>query len=1106
MSYQQRLELKMNQFREDIKDVANFEKKLIYLIKVEFDIALNDILLLEPDSFIDRIEKGVYFFFENLYSEKCLTDEKLVSMIEKLIELKKIEYSKISQLLRNAWNTKKEKNIDFKLTNFRKHCINTDNLAKHNCRSQNSNFILVKDNEDNIKFVICDSCKKVYYSSYICCHCEHCKVDYYTNILNENEDSNFLIATWEKYHCPQIINEKMKCIDCQNPLYINMKTGMLTCLNKNCNFISNPDKIMWTCNVCQKDFKSNAIPYNPLEIKMVKNSIRQTLLLKHRAHPNDLPCCKLNVFFIEFFHKKICRGILYEGELNGKMIIVCDKCHAINYYERFFWTCPKCFRRFKDANNENKRINGVIGINDYKSIIQKKSKWRGVGKDYLIKNYQNKISSIEEIKEIINNAQEISNEEIIDKYDVCSDEKNQTKSNKLKLGFDLISEKNRYLRKNGKNDLSDIINSNIDKEKDGCIKITINKESGKKINNFIINNNNISIFYSKHNNENNDKPNNLLQHLNSEQFIKNISCEKQVNSGGEEKNNKNHHKVYVSICKKRSASAIQVSAEKKVINKNNINEESSKNEESNKNIKYNNILKKRNYSIENIYHGKNITPKKSNLNMVKVEYQPRKYRNNSMDNSNNNCINKVKENINNERKENNSKYIYHKLEKNLLINKDENNIINNRNKKRFHSNLNNSKENLSNAAINIKLKKFINNKYNQKEKVHNKINNINKIDNSISKDENSNKKNESNGIKIIQDYKNKNINDNIKENILKNKNSQEKYKKDNHTNNITIKNKFPSIPDNIGLQNLIGISETSLELLKLRINNIFAKTNLPLFNIEDYTIIEQLGEGSFGIIYSVFKQLEINKEYALKKILAKSVTEVNTFIKEFELVYSCNHPNIMKIYGFCLRILDATTFAIYVLMEKAKCDWDQEIKSHLSQRKFYTEKELINILKQLCEALLFLKNKLKISHRDIKPQNILVFDGDIYKLADFGEAKEIKISKKLNTLRGTELYMSPVLYEGLKNNKTDVKHDSFKSDVFSLGFCFLYAAGLQFNLLYQVRDIKDNKVLEEIINSHLVKNYSKNFILIISLMLKFDETKRIEFNEILEFINKNMQS
>ena len=1103
MSYHQRLELKMNQFREDFKNEANFEKKLIYLIKVEFDITLNDILLLEPDSFIDRIEKGVYFFFENLYSEKCLSDEKLISLIEKNIDLKKIEYSKISQLLRNSWQSKRLDNKDFILTNFRKHCINTDNIAKHNCGNQNANFILVKNNENKINFVICESCKKVYYYSYICCHCDHCKVDYYTNILNENEDSNYLIATWEKYHCPQIINGKMKCIQCHDSLYINMKTGMLTCLNNNCNFISNPNKIIWTCNVCQKDFKSNAIPYNPLEIKMVKNSIRQTLLLKHRAHPNNLPCCKLNVFFVEFFHKKICRGILYEGELNNKMIIVCDKCHAINYYERFIWTCPKCFRRFKDANDENIKENCVIGINEYKNKIKNKSKYNSVGKDYLIKNYKNKISLRKEIKEIINNASEISKKENLDKNDVCNEENEEIKANDLKLGFDLVNKRNKYLRKTTKDESSEIINSNIDKEKDGCIKITINNESGKKINNFIINNNNISIYYSKHNNEKSIKPTNLLRHLNSEQFINNISNVKQENLRRVENSNKNHHKVYISICKKRSASALQDSAEKKFMNKNIAKEESVKKEESNKNKQYNNILKKRNYSIENIYHGKNISPKKSNLNMVKVEYQQRKNRNNSMDYSNKNCISKIVDNNKNDKKDNKRKYVYNKLEKNRFIGNNENSILNNRNKIRFHANLKSPNENSNNGVINLKLKKFINNKCNQKENEQNKMNNINIIDNSISREDNSIKRNDNNNIKIIQDYNNKKIN---KENICKNSNSDEKSKKDNQIINIDNKNKYPFIPENIGLQNLVAISETSLELLKLRINNIFSKTNLPLFNIEDYTINKKLGEGSFGIIYSAFKQTEINKEYALKKIIAKSVTELNNFIKEFELVYSCDHPNIMKIYGLCLRILDSTTFAIYVLMEKAKYDWDQEIKSHLSQKKFYTEKELINILKQLCEALLFLKNKLKITHRDIKPQNILVFDGDIYKLADFGEAKEIKISRKLNTLRGTELYMSPVLYEGLKNNKTDVRHDSFKSDVFSLGFCFLYAAGLNFNLLYQVRDIKDNDAFEDIINSHLVKNYSKNFILIVSLMLKFDETKRIEFSEILEFINKNLQS
>ena len=1098
MSYHQRLELKMNQFREDFKNEANFEKKLIYLIKVEFDITLNDILLLEPDSFIDRIEKGVYFFFENLYSEKCLSDEKLISLIEKNIDLKKIEYSKISQLLRNSWQSKRLDNKDFILTNFRKHCINTDNIAKHNCGSQNANFILVKNNENKINFVICESCKKVYYYSYICCHCDHCKVDYYTNILNENEDSNYLIATWEKYHCPQIINGKMKCIQCHDSLYINMKTGMLTCLNNNCNFISNPNKIIWTCNVCQKDFKSNAIPYNPLEIKMVKNSIRQTLLLKHRAHPNNLPCCKLNVFFVEFFHKKICRGILYEGELNNKMIIVCDKCHAINYYERFIWTCPKCFRRFKDNDDTNNKDNNITEIDKYKNKIKNNSKYSSVGKDYLINNYKNKI------KKIMNsNNKEIAKEKIMDKSNISNDKSNLNNTNELNLVMDSAREKNKFLRKISQNVSSEIINSNINKEKDGCIKITINNESGKKINNFIINNNNISIFYSKYNNEKNNKPNNILRHLNSEEFIKNISCQKHVNIK-EEKNNKNHHKEYVSICKKRSSSSIQESSEQKNENKNINKNYRIKNSESSKNIIYNKIIKNRNYSIENIYHGKNITPKKSNLNMVKVDYNNhRKNRNNSMDNADNNFMSKIAEKIKIEKKESKSRYVYHKLEKNRVNKNNENNDMNNRNKIRFHANLNNSNQNSSNGIINLKLKKFINNKYNKKEEEQDKINNINIIDNSINKNENNNKKIENNGIKIIQDYRNKNINNNYQEKNFKSTNLNEKNKIGNQIINKSLKNNFPLIPDNIGLQNLVGISETSLVQLKLRLNNIFAKTNLPLFNIEDFTISHQLGEGSFGIIYSVYKQSEINKEFALKKIIAKSVTEVNNFIKEFELVYSCDHPNIMKIYGFCLRILDMTTFSIYVLMEKSKFDWDKEIKSHLDQRKFYTEKELINILKQLCEALLFLKNKLKITHRDIKPQNILVFDGDIYKLADFGEAKEVKICKKLNTLRGTELYMSPVLYEGLKNNKVDVKHDSFKSDVFSLGFCFLYAAGLNFNLLYQVRDIKENDALENIINTQLIKYYSKNFVLIVSLMLKIDETKRIEFSEILEFINKN---
>ena len=76
-----------------------------------------------------------------------------------------------------------------------------------------------------------------------------------------------------------------------------MKTNLLTCLNKKCGCISKPSRILWTCAVCKKDFKSGCIPYNPLELVVIKKVIRQTLLLKHLAHPNKMPCCKLNVFF-----------------------------------------------------------------------------------------------------------------------------------------------------------------------------------------------------------------------------------------------------------------------------------------------------------------------------------------------------------------------------------------------------------------------------------------------------------------------------------------------------------------------------------------------------------------------------------------------------------------------------------------------------------------------------------------------------------------------------------------------------------------------------------------------------------------------------------------
>ena len=316
---------------------------------------------------------------------------------------------------------------------------------------------------------------------------------------------------------------------------------------------------------------------------------------------------------------------------------------------------------------------------------------------------------------------------------------------------------------------------------------------------------------------------------------------------------------------------------------------------------------------------------------------------------------------------------------------------------------------------------------------------------------------------------------------------------DTNNNNISNTQYIQSIP---------GISDHLLSHITKRINHILNNTKISQFNLEDYSIYRKLGEGSYGIIHCIIHE-KTKEKYALKKIIAHSLKKIAEFTKEFELVHICNHPNILKIYGLNINILDQSTYSLQVLMEKAERDWDKDIKRRLQERRYYTENELISIMKQLTSALLFLKEKLNITHRDIKPQNVLIFNDGIFKLADFGEAKEIKVMKNLNTLRGTELYMSPALYNGLKVNQDDVAHDPFKSDLFSLGFCLVYAATFNFNLLYELRNINNDELIRKKIREQLKDNYSEKFIWILTKMVELEEKNRFDFKQLADEIDKN---
>ena len=277
---------------------------------------------------------------------------------------------------------------------------------------------------------------------------------------------------------------------------------------------------------------------------------------------------------------------------------------------------------------------------------------------------------------------------------------------------------------------------------------------------------------------------------------------------------------------------------------------------------------------------------------------------------------------------------------------------------------------------------------------------------------------------------------------------------------------------------------------------------LTNFNVEDFKILQSIGEGANGVIYIV---QNANKErFAMKKMIINNEIELQMYMNEYELMYKITHPNVVKILGCCYKILDDTINVLYILMELGKSDWHKEINLRAKNNNHYTEEELINIMNGLIEGLCFLQEE-NIAHRDIKPHNILIFDKKVFKLADFGEAKVVRMmgQKQPGTLRGTELYMSPVLFNSLDQEEI-VDHNPYKSDVFSLGYCVLLAATLSFNILYEIRKLTNKREILEVINKYLSKKFSQKFIQVMCRMVEFNEKFRMDFVQLKEFIAKNL--
>ena len=1017
------------------------EYALLKIAEYEYNDLFPEILKNNKANFFSSLQRYILI---NLSPKNIIFPNGTLDKILKIIEINYYnnDYSRILNLINyvNKTNTY----LAFNGHNFLTHCTKT-RKAMHSCGNK---FLIL----DNGRYLLCKNCNLIYHHSNVLLLCDFCNKEYFTEIKEINSiqryciENNLKPATWVKYHCNAIMNDTMKCQNCSNILYLNKKNKLI-CLN--CNIEIDQFDIKWKCMICSKEFTSEAKEYDPFIFKIIKITVKQTLFKGIEAKPPYVPCCKISneqINIYKFFHKKECNGLLYEGEMDNKKIVVCSKCHMLNYYYNHYWLCPICKKRYKlkeFINNNNNEYSKTSNNNN--SISEKNNNSHSnINIDSIDNNNRMKQKSIKEFSKKESLIEELSPElksSSISIFPKKGREKHIQASLINKFGLQKLASKediaNVYKTNDTKNAEDEEININID-----------DRNIGRKYSK--------SVYYSNKNIKKNINNKNLL-------YQKSNNNENNNNNNYNEENNTDNNN-YIKINKEYDNEIVvhSISPIKQMIKK----------KEKDKELKE---IKVNKNNIDFISNDNKINLRGSSFKRISSFCVKGSDRGNRILSGNNNYKKDLIKFYNdieqeNEYKTGGDEYNEKKIKSKLFIDEYKN----------------------------------INNNYNEKYKYIDEGNNKKIIEGNITAPFNLGK-----GNQLVSN--NIHINVNLNLNINNNNNHIDNINTNSNYNNMEY---FAPSPKKIRPRiNSAKDISSKRKFIQKTSSNFYKKNSMDIvtnnFNINDYNIIKQIGEGTFGKIFEV--ENSNHYHFALKKLLANSIKEMEMLKSEYELLLGLEglNINLIHIYGIENKKLDKTTFVVYVLMELAICDWEKEISNREKKKRYYSEEELIIILKNLIFTFAELQRH-NISHRDIKPQNILLCSDNNLKIADFGEAKEARNRNNIDTIRqtirGTELYMSPILFDSLKTKKRNGKyilHNSYKSDVFSLGFCILLAATLKVDSLYVIREIKDMNILQKEVYNFLKNRYSNKLINVIISMLELDEKNRVDFIE-LEKIVENL--
>ncbi|XP_034726004.1 inhibitor of nuclear factor kappa-B kinase subunit epsilon isoform X2 [Etheostoma cragini] len=213
-----------------------------------------------------------------------------------------------------------------------------------------------------------------------------------------------------------------------------------------------------------------------------------------------------------------------------------------------------------------------------------------------------------------------------------------------------------------------------------------------------------------------------------------------------------------------------------------------------------------------------------------------------------------------------------------------------------------------------------------------------------------------------------------------------------------------------------------------------ASTTNYLWSVQDV-----LGQGATA---SVFKA----RNKRLGELVAVKVFNMLSYnrphevqMREFEMLRKLNHNNIVRLYA----VEELPSKQKVLVMEYCSGGSLLSLLEEAENAFGLPETEFLTVLQCVVQGMNHLREN-GVVHRDIKPGNIMRQVGEdgqsVYKLTDFGAARELEDDEKFVSIYGTEEYLHPDMYERAVLRKPQHKSYGVSVDLWSIGVTFYHAA------------------------------------------------------------------